>query len=30
MIEKARREVDTTIKQEGERAIIEAGKRYSS
>ena len=25
MIEKARREVDTTIKQEGERAIIEAG-----
>lgn len=25
MIEKARREVDATIKQEGERAIIEAG-----
>ena len=25
MIEKARREVDTTIKQEGERAVIEAG-----
>ena len=25
MVEKARREVDATIKQEGERAIIEAG-----
>ena len=25
MIEKARREVDATIKQEGERAVIEAG-----
>ena len=28
MIEKARREVDATIKQEGERAIIEAGVKY--
>ena len=30
MVEKARREVDQTIKQEGERAVIEAGVNGNS